>query len=455
MRWLLVALLCAACAAPAASGAPCAVTKAPVEPQGPVRHVVVVSVDGLVPDAYLAPDAHGLVVPTLRRLAARGARSTGTLSVFPSVTYPSHTTMATGVRPARHGIVSNAVFDPLGLNKDAWYWYAEENAAQPVWRAAFEAGYRTALVSWPATVGAKATWLVPEIWRSGTPEDGKLIRALSTPGLLEAVAAHTPGFAHHFTMPTLSDEGGADVVVHLLERERPHLVMLHMVQVDEAQHGHGLWSAEAIAAIENADRQLGRMIAASERGGIGKQTVFVVLSDHGFMNVSRQVNPGTLLREAGLLTLDAAGKVTAWKAAVRGNSGSMYVYLADPNDAATAATVEKIFRDRVATPDSGIGRLLDRAMLAELGGDPRALLALEGAPGVCFGSDLNAYEVAPRVAATHGYDPNRPDMKASLLISGESIASGVIEGARLVDVAPTVARWLGIALPDVEGRPLL
>jgi predicted AlkP superfamily pyrophosphatase or phosphodiesterase len=95
-------------------------------------------------------------------------------------------------------------------------------------------------------------------------------------------------------------------------------------------------------------------------------------------------------------------------------------------------------------------------MLAELGGDPRAFLALEGAPGVCFGGDLSKYDaVEPGVAATHGYDPNLPDMKASLLIYGASIAPRVLEGARMIDIAPTVAHLLDIALPDVEGRPLL
>src|SRR5690606_29351219 len=76
-----------------------------------VEHVVVISVDGLLPAVYTEPDAHGLAVPTLRRLAAEGASSPGARSVMPSLTYPSHTTIATGVDPGRHGIVSNKTLD--------------------------------------------------------------------------------------------------------------------------------------------------------------------------------------------------------------------------------------------------------------------------------------------------------------------------------------------------------
>ena len=121
-----------ACGSPPPAVAPATTTNAAAperEPPGPVKHVVVVTIDGLVPDSYLNPAAHGLSVPTLRSLVERGASSDGALSVFPSVTYPSHTTIASGVVPARHGVFTNASFDPLDKNQDAWRWYAEDVTA--------------------------------------------------------------------------------------------------------------------------------------------------------------------------------------------------------------------------------------------------------------------------------------------------------------------------------------
>ena len=113
-----------------------ALTAGAGEPGPAVRRVIVVSVDGLVPASYTAPDAHGLAVPTLREMVQNGAWSAGALSVFPSITYPAHTSIATGLNPGAHGIVTNLVFDPLGKNQQGWRWYAEDIRAPALWDAA-------------------------------------------------------------------------------------------------------------------------------------------------------------------------------------------------------------------------------------------------------------------------------------------------------------------------------
>jgi predicted AlkP superfamily pyrophosphatase or phosphodiesterase len=87
--------------------------------------VVLISVDGLMPEAYTAPDAHGLKVPTLRRMAAAGAWAQRVESVFPTVTYPAHTSLVTGAPPGVHGITTNRPPDPLDKNQGGWRWYAE------------------------------------------------------------------------------------------------------------------------------------------------------------------------------------------------------------------------------------------------------------------------------------------------------------------------------------------
>src|SRR4029077_8117194 len=97
-----------------------------------------------------------------------GAISAGARSVFPSVTYPAHTSIVTGVDPGTHGIVTNTAWDPEDRNQEGWRWYAEDIQARTLWDAAREAGLETAIVNWPVTVGARASWLVPEYWRAGT-----------------------------------------------------------------------------------------------------------------------------------------------------------------------------------------------------------------------------------------------------------------------------------------------
>jgi predicted AlkP superfamily pyrophosphatase or phosphodiesterase len=84
--------------------------------------LVVVSVDGMRPDYVTEADARGAKVPNLRRFLKEGAFADGVQGVVPTVTYPSHTTLVTGVWPAKHGIYANSLFDPLKKNADGCFW---------------------------------------------------------------------------------------------------------------------------------------------------------------------------------------------------------------------------------------------------------------------------------------------------------------------------------------------
>lgn len=422
----------------------------------PARHAIVLSIDGMMPASYTEPDAHRLRVPTLRALVRDGASSPGATSVMPTVTYPSHTTMATGVRPATHGITNNKAWDPRNKNQGGWRWYAEDIAAPPLWRVARARGLHAALVNWPVTVGAQVDALVPEYWRAGTGEDLKLARAISTPGLLDAVAARFPGFWKRYTPPDVDDDASIDIAVHLLETAPPDLMLIHVWAVDSAQHDHGVWSDEARAAIEAADMQVARLIDAIDAAGIAERTLLIVASDHGFAPASKRVRPGVLLREHGLVELDDKGDPTeTWKAVVMSNGGTAYVYLADPKDSTARRELERAF----AGPPPGIARVVDPAGIRSRGGDPRAALALEADLDHSF-SDGYTGELLPEIkpgesVATHGFAEDRADMQASLLLRGPGIGHRLLEGVSLVDVAPTAAAWLGIELPGVEGQSLL
>jgi predicted AlkP superfamily pyrophosphatase or phosphodiesterase len=463
----LVQLIVSLCGA--ASCAPASVASAPspgagacghpghpgATPPGPIHHVVLVTLDGMLPDVYLHPDVHGLKVPTLRALVARGAASSGALSVFPSVTYPSHTSMTTGVVPGKHGIVSNRTFDPFENDLDGWRWYAEDIRRDPVWRVAERAGYGAALVHWPVSAGARTTWLVPEYWRAKNDNDRKLLRAMSTPGLLETVAQEHADFWPRYAPPNVRDDALMDIATHLLTAEQPALLLLHLVEVDGAQHHFGVWSPEAITAIEGDDAQLARLFATLEKTGLARDTNVIVASDHGFMNAPAMVKPGVLLREAGLAKVNAEGHVTEWKAAVLSSSGQAYVYLNDPADKATGAAVRALFTEKARDASSGIGRVYETQEIVAKGGDASAFLALEPVPGFQFGAGFAGDYVAPPVyRGTHGYDPERPEMHASLILAGATVPHGTLEDARLVDIGPTIASWLGLALPDADGRAL-
>ncbi|MBI1738596.1 MAG: alkaline phosphatase family protein [Acidobacteria bacterium] len=423
---------------------------------GPIRYVIIVSVDGLLPASYMEPDAHGLKVPTLRELAKNGAASAGALSVIPASTYIAHTTIATGTNPGTHGIVSNQAWDPLDKNQAGWRWYTEDIKVPTLWDAARAKGLKTALIDWPVTVGAKADAVVPEYWRASSPEDMKMTRALAKPpGILDAVVKRMPDFWKEFTPPDIKDKAATEIALYLIETQKPQLVMLHIFEVDHWQHEKTPWSPEANAAVENADAQIARVIASAKKAGTWEQTALVVVSDHGFTRYSKQVRPGVLLKEKGLVTMDDRNRLTDWKAVVVSNTGTAYFHVKDAGDEATKKTLREIFEPLAGKPGTGVGRIFTHEQIVAMGGDPEAYLCIEAAEGFLFTwgytGELNSPARGP---AGHGFAPDHKDMKASLLFYGPSIAAGKLDGARLVDVAPTVAGWLGLKMDRAEGRAL-
>ena len=125
--------------------------------------VLMISIDGLKPEYITQADAHDMKIPYLRTLLRDGTYAEGVVGIWPTITYPSHTTLVTGVWPDEHGITNNQEFDPLQHFGGAWNWYAAGIRVPTLWQAAHKAGLRTASVGWPVSVGATdVDYLIPE-----------------------------------------------------------------------------------------------------------------------------------------------------------------------------------------------------------------------------------------------------------------------------------------------------
>jgi predicted AlkP superfamily pyrophosphatase or phosphodiesterase len=374
---------------------------------------------------------------------------------MPTVTYPSHTTMMTGVNPGTHGIVANPAWDPFGQNYNGYRWYEEDIRVPTLWQLARQRGLHTALIHWPVTVGAQADIIVPEIWRANIPEDLKLLRALSTRGILDEVAKEYPDFNAAINPPLQTDAAFTDIACYAIKKSQPNLLLLHLAMVDHEEHLHGPFSPEANAATETADAQVARVIAEAKKDGIWDSTVLVVLSDHGFVPISQAVRPGVLLREHGLITLNEKDRITSWKASLITDGGSAYIVVNDRNDDATRRTLTEIFKPLAGAQGSGIARVVAHDEIVAMGGDPDAILALEAVEGTVITGDYTGKFTEPsKLGGTHGYFPDRPEMRSSLIFYGPSIGSGKIANARMIDIGPTIARWLGLDLSNAQGSAL-
>jgi len=418
--------------------------------------LVVVSIDGMRPDYVTQADAHGAKVENLRRLLKEGAYAEGVEGVVPTVTYPSHTTLVTGVWPAKHGILSNQTFDPLGKNFDGWYWYSEDLRARTLWDAAAEAGRKTAAIQWPATVGARIDWLIPEVWRAGTPEDSKLLRALSTPGLHKEASGELGEYRGGFDSSPEADALRERYAEWILERKRPGLLLLHLLELDHEEHDSGPFSREAVAALERIDVLVGGLRRAAEKAAPGRAYLAVV-SDHGFAKVDWQLNLGIAFREEKLLTLNDKGKVADWKAIPWETGGSAAIMLKDPNDQEVLKTVRELLKKLAADPSNGIDRVLEADELRKRGGFPGASFLVSLKPG--WKTSNTTGQLVSRTAktgGTHGELPDLPDLRASFFVSGPGVPAGKNLGVvDMRSVAPTLAHLAGLSLPGAEGPNLL
>jgi predicted AlkP superfamily pyrophosphatase or phosphodiesterase len=413
--------------------------------------VLLISVDGMKPEAILDAQSHGLKVPNLRAFMTDGTYANRVRGVLPTLTYPSHTTLLTGVSPANHGIIDNTTFDPLLRNSRGWYWYAEDIKVPTLWDAAFAAHLKTANVYWPVSVGANISYNLPQIWRTGTDDDLKLQRALSTPGLEQELSAELGRYPGGMEETVADDEIRARFAIRLLQKKHPGFATVYLTGLDTEEHASGPFSAKANETLERLDAVVGSLRAAAEKAAPGRATICVV-SDHGFAAIDHDVNLYAAFLEAGLFSLDKDNKVTDWKAMLWPAGGSAAVVLADPNNAAVRSQVNALLDKLAADPANGIDRIWPREEIQKGGGFPSAefLISLK------IGYEI-AYNMTPPLITSpsnlgmHGYVPERSEMRSSFFIVGPQVAKGRSLGdIDMRQIAPTLADILHIRLDKAE-----
>jgi len=398
------------------------------------RHVIVVSLDGF--PAYALRDP-ALPLPVLHRLMAEGASAEAMLPVNPTVTWPNHTAMVTGVDAAKHGVIYNGMPVRLGEGKalriEPWVPKAELVEAPTVYDAAHDAGLATAEVDWVAIYHPPTIdWSFPELpSAAGTIEREMLEARVLTPEELQTWGK---------TANTMHDDVWMRAAAFILEKHRPNLMLVHLLLTDSVQHQYGARSLAANTALILADRQLQRILDAVDRAGIRNQTTLFVVSDHGFSTFHRLIHPNAVLRQKGLLR--SAQDCDGWTVA-EGGTAMVYVTREERRQEVLAA-----FRD----PLEGVARVLTPHDYGKWGfpapthGGRMSDLVLAAAPDYAFDGAFQGEPVSAARApgGAHGYLNTEPDMNAILVAWGAGIRETRTGPKPNVDVAPTIARLLGV-----------
>jgi len=413
------------------------------EPGEPCEHVVIVSIDGLRPDFYRDAD----MAPTLTSMASSGAQASAVESVYPSSTYPAHASIVTGVLPAKHGIHANTTWTEQGSTRN-WYWTAKDLRARTLWQAAREKGLKVAITYWPTTVGAQADWVLGEIWDPDGKDTVRRLAAAATPGLLAELALGVGIPQEKIAEDRVAiDAFVSRAAAYIFKKHRPHLQFVHLLNVDEVQHKEGPDSPAVRDAVRVQDENIARIRRAIEESGVGPRTTLLIVGDHGFTSIVRNVAPNNLFRDAALLESEN-GRITSWKAITRSSGGSASIYVKDPAD---LARVKEVLLAGSSLDGTPAYRVLERPELDALGYNPDAAFALEPTEGAAITERLGPS--TPTVKGNHGQLPTRPGLETGFIAEGAGIRPGArIDRMKLIDIAPAVAELLKLDLPGAEGR---
>jgi len=382
--------------------------------------VLVITVDGMDQRYLTDSDRLGLKIPNLRKLMREGQWSAGVVGVVPTVTYPSHTTILTGVEATEHGILANSLPDKDGNNR---YWSTELLKVKTLLDAAHESGLKTGSVNWPVTVGAISDFNLPKVARKtrGYAQDLRTVSSKANPPDL---VNRVNGMFASLRREWFDDRSRTLAVRYLLKAERPDFLIVNLGDHDETGHVNGPFTPEALAALEYLDELIGTILL-----DVPKDYAVLVLSDHGFEKWDREVNLGVVAAQRGVKGIRSLG----------------YVVVADDAEAA------KLLAELRQDPQYGIGRDVPREEIQRFSPDLLGAAAVyEPAPAAWFGSATSGEVVTkPADLGRHGYWPTR--YRAAYLAWGAGIRPERIAEMSLKDVAGRIATLLGI--PFKPGVP--
>jgi predicted AlkP superfamily pyrophosphatase or phosphodiesterase len=382
-----------------------------------------------------------------------GAVATSMRPVNPTVTWPNHTSIVTGVEPSEHQVLYNGLLvrPAAGSKPSIEPWRDKEQMvhAQTIYDAAFEAGLTTAQVDWVAIYGAKTiTWQFPELPDPNGTIEKELISAGKVTGeQLRTFEASTQAWQDDIWTAAAED---------ILDKHSPNLLLLHLLTLDDTNHEYGPMTNASLTAMAFLDAKVKQIMDALQRNGLSNDATVIVVSDHGFRTYKHRIQPNALLRQIGLLS--GASDKPVGDAWFMPEGGTALLYVTDPSKRAELVPqLQEIFAGA-----EGISAVFGTGAFGKLGlpsreqSDQAPDLVLAAEPGYMFSDNSEGdFVTNAGPGGTHGYVNTDEQMQAIFIAFGAGIPKGIQVGTiSNLDVAPTVAALLGIEMKGTKGHAI-
>lgn len=404
-------------------------------------------------DAFGDADlAFASTLPNFRKLLSSSALVTGVRTVYPSLTYMAHTSIATGMYPNQHGIVNNTRLQPERVSAD-WYWYEKDIKTPTIFQVAKEAGYSISTLLWPVTGRSKAIdYNLAEIFPNRPWQNQIMVSGFAS-SLTYALDMNKKykHLRNGIQQPELDDFITA-VAIDTIKNKKPDMMAIHLVDLDSTRHKYGVKSTQAREAVIRMDKRLGEIISTLQACDMVEDTVLAVLGDHYQIDTHTVIRPNHLFAQKGWIQTDKNNRITDWKVILKAADGAAYIYRKDPS------ITNKMILDALKGIDSRIEKIFTKEEFKYDGVDENAVFILEAKAGYYFKEDVyypfmestdKTLSGRKLAKATHGFHPDKHNYNTMLLLSGPGINTKArLEGARLVDEGPTLLHAIGLTFPN-------
>jgi len=418
----------------------CATLSAHAQPSRARNKVILISLDGF--PSYSLSDPK-LPIPTLRKLIANGT-SAPMIGINPTVTWPNHTAMITGVRADEHGLLANGTIKRTGswppVKVEPMIPKEQMVKVPTVYDAAHKAGLTTAHVDWVAIEKAPTiTWA----FREWAGLDGPLEQEMIAKGAIAREDVESFNRSNIVFRDQIWTKAGE----FLIRNHQPDLLLFHLLTGDSEQHAYGPDTLASKTALAFLDSCVEKLVTAVKDAGLADRTTFLIVSDHGFKAYTKLIKPNAALKTAGLDT----------KVFVLPEGGTAFVYLEPITEAANLVPQIRKALEGV----EGIERIAGVEDYPSLGlphpdKDPQfghLLLAAKDGYGFSGATGGPVTAAVPQQGGSHGYLASDSDMNPIFIASGYGVKPGVTLGTiSNIDIAPTIAKLLGVALPTAKGK---
>lgn len=401
-------------------------------------------------------------LPNFAKLIAEGAYCPNETSVYPSLTFPCHASIATGCVPNSHGIVSNYLFNPFS-RLPKWNFYASNLRRKAIWDYAAENGKKVLNMSWPVSAGAAAAYSMPEM-SPAKPKEWNMDSFFRQ--LLVFLRYGTPSFA---IKTLLSDKrlpqawflGRQPVLDECMMRSFLNAIrrcdfdigMMHIYGLDDARHTYGNDAEACQEYLRKYDRFIGKLLAYSQERPKENITLMIT-GDHAQKDVAYAIYGNMLLEQHGLCRYEG-GLLKSYLAYLDGCDGMAYLYLREncPDQETVLEQLRNIFGKC-----RGVKKIMTGQEASLIGSDVRAALVLEADDGYAFesGYEPEAAKTADKIIrshyrALHGYLPGAPDYQTMFFCYGKDVNAVRIPEMCITDILPSICHWMGFSIEQTDG----